>query len=268
MKLSHHLRVQPGSKPDLASANAADTLNWSKDDATEQTASNRDRLSDLHELLWAENQRSILVILQGMDTSGKDGVIRTVMAGVDPQGCKVTAFKRPSDEEADHGYLWRIVKALPAKGDIGIFNRSHYEDVLIARVRKLVPDKAWRARYDQINTFEKLLADNGTTILKFFLHISKDEQKERLQSRLDDPTKAWKFSMQDLEERKLWPRYMEAYEDALARCATDHAPWYIIPSDRKWVRNLAISSIIVEAMEKLDMKWPRLSVDPKKIVIE
>ncbi len=268
MKSANQLRVRPGAKLSLRTFDAAETLGWVKDDAIDRTAANRARLSDLHELLWAENRRSILIILQGMDTSGKDGVIRNVMAGVDPQGCKVTAFKRPSDEEADHAYLWRIIKALPAKGDIGIFNRSHYEDVLIARVRKLVPDKVWRARYDQINTFEKLLTDNGTTILKFFLHISKDEQKERLQARLDDPTKNWKFSMQDLEERKLWPRYTEAYEEALSRCSTAHAPWYIIPSDRKWVRNLAVSSIIVEAMEKLDMKWPRLSVDPKKIVIE
>jgi PPK2 family polyphosphate:nucleotide phosphotransferase len=268
MKLLQRLIVSPGTAVSLNDHDPAETLGWSKDDANEQITRNRERLSALHELLWAENRHSILVVLQGMDTSGKDGVIRSVMAGVDPQGCKVTAFKRPSDEEADHAYLWRIVKALPAKGDIGIFNRSHYEDVLIARVRKLVPDNVWRARYDQINTFEKLLTDNGTTIFKFFLHISKDEQKERLQSRLDDPTKNWKFSLQDLEERKLWPKYMKAYEDALSRCSTDHAPWYIIPADRKWVRDRAISSIIVNAMEKLDMKWPKLGVDPKKIVIE
>jgi len=268
MNLNRHLRVRPGARLDINKRDAADTLGWAKADAARKTAGNRQRLSDLHELLWAENRRSLLIILQGMDTSGKDGVIRNVMAGVDPQGCKVTSFKRPSDEEADHGYLWRIVRALPAKGDIGIFNRSHYEDVLIARVRKLAPEKEWRARYDQINTFEKLLTDNGTTVLKFFLHISKEEQRERLQDRLDDPTKNWKFSMQDIEERKLWPAYMDAYEDALSRCSTEHAPWYIIPSDRKWVRNLAISSIIVEAMEKLDMKWPKLSVDPKKVVIE
>jgi PPK2 family polyphosphate:nucleotide phosphotransferase len=262
------LRVHPDSKVSLEDHDPEATLGLTKDLGLKATEANRKRLSEMHELLWAENQRSILIILQGMDTSGKDGVIRNVMAGVDPQGCKVTAFKRPTDEETDHGYLWRIVKALPAKGDIGIFNRSHYEDVLIARVRNLVPEQVWRSRYDQINTFERLLTDNGTTILKFFLHISKEEQKERLQARLDDPTKAWKFSMQDLEERKLWPAYMEAYEEALSRCSTEHAPWYIIPSDRKWVRNMAVSAIIVEAMDKLDMKWPRLSVDPKTITID
>jgi PPK2 family polyphosphate:nucleotide phosphotransferase len=268
MSWAQSLRVRPDSKVSLKDHDPGAALGLSKEQGNKVTAENRERLSDLHELLWAENQRSILIVLQGMDTSGKDGVIRNVMAGVDPQGCKVTAFKRPSDEEADHGYLWRIVRALPAKGDIGIFNRSHYEDVLIARVRNLVPEKEWRGRYHQINTFEKLLTENGTTILKFFLHISRDEQKERLQARLEDPTKAWKFSMQDLEERKLWPEYVDAYEEALSRCSTGHAPWYIIPSDRKWVRNMAVSSIIVETMEKLDMKWPKLSVDPKTVVIE
>jgi PPK2 family polyphosphate:nucleotide phosphotransferase len=203
-----------------------------------------------------------------MDTSGKDGVIRHVMTGVDPQGCKVTAFKKPSAEEADHAYLWRIVKALPARGDIGIFNRSHYEDVLIVRVQDLVPKDVWKERFDQINVFEKLLVDNGMTILKFFLHISKDEQKERLQERLDDPMKTWKFNEGDLVERKRWDQYKEAYEDVLRRCSTEHAPWHVIPANRKWVRNLAISTVIVEAMEKLEMKWPRASFDPKSIVIE
>lgn len=262
------LRVSPGGAASIAARDPGGTLGWNKESAAAGLEEARSRLAQLHQLLWAENKHAVLVVLQGMDTSGKDGVIRHVMTGVDPQGCKVTAFKRPSEEEADHAYLRRIVKALPARGDIGIFNRSHYEDVLIARVRSLVPEKEWRARYDQINAFEKLLTDNGTTVLKFFLHISKEEQKRRLQDRLDDPTKNWKFSMQDLEERKLWDRYMEAYEEALSRCSTSYAPWYIIPSDRKWVRNLAISRIIVETMENLRLAWPRPAFDPQSVVIE
>jgi len=262
------LQVRPGARVILGDFDPADTLGWEKPESQDVVESNCQRLSALHEQLWAENRRSILIVLQGMDTSGKDGTIRTVLHGVNPQGCTVTSFKTPAGEEADHMYLWRIARALPARGDIGIFNRSHYDDVLIVRVHNLVPEPEWRARYDQINAFEKLLTDNGTTILKFFLHISKDEQKQRLQDRLDDPTKAWKFSEVDIAERKLWPRYMEAYEEALSRCSTAHAPWHIIPADRKWVRNRAISTILVEAMEKLDMKWPRLTVDPKKIVIE
>ena len=268
MGLREQVAVTPGSKVRIKDFDPADTLGWGKPEALEAIEANRKRLSDLHELLWAENQRAVLVVLQGMDTSGKDGVIRHVMTGVDPQGCKVTAFKKPSAEEADHAYLWRIVKALPARGDIGIFNRSHYEDVLIVRVQDLVPKDVWKERFDQINVFEKLLVDNRLTILKFFLHISKDEQKERLQERLDDPTKNWKFNEGDLAERKRWDQYMEAYEDVLRRCSTEHAPWHVIPANRKWVRNLAISTVIVEAMEKLDMKWPRVSFDPKSIVIE
>lgn len=268
MSISESLRVPVGARVRLDGRDPDDRLGWSREDAAEELEKDRARLAQLHQLLWAENKHAVLVVLQGMDTSGKDGVIRHVMAGVDPQGCKVTAFKRPSAEEADHAYLWRIVKALPARGDIGIFNRSHYEDVLIARVRGLVPEPEWRARYDQINVFEKLLVDNRTTILKFFLHISKKEQKKRLQDRLDDPTKNWKFSMQDLEERKLWDRYIEAYEEALSRCSTSHAPWYIIPADRKWVRNRAISSILVETMENMGLEWPKPAFDPKSVVIE
>lgn len=262
------LRVRPGSRPSIADFDPADTLGWDKATSQEALEANRQRLSELHELLWAENARSILVVLQGMDTSGKDGTIRQVMTGVNPQGCHVTSFKRPTEEEADHDYLWRIVRALPARGDIGIFNRSHYEDVLVVRVNNLVPKDVWKARFDQINAFEKHLADNGMVVLKFFLNISKDEQRQRLQERLDDPTKNWKFSEGDLVARKSWPEYMKAYEDVLAKCSTEHAPWHIIPSDRKWVRNLAISSILVKAMERLDMRWPKPAFDPKTIKIE
>ncbi len=261
------LRVRPGSDPRIERFDPSDDLGWDKAAAEKALELNRKRLGELHELLWAENKRSILMVLQGMDTSGKDGTIRHVMTGVNPQGCQVTSFKRPTEEELDHDYLWRIVRALPARGDIGIFNRSHYEDVLVVRVNSLVPKEVWKARFEQINAFEKHLADNGTIILKFFLNISKEEQRERLQERLDDPTMNWKFSEGDLVAREHWPDYMKAYEDVLARCSTEHAPWYVIPANRKWVRNLAISSILVKTMEGLDMKWPKPHFDPTKIVI-
>jgi PPK2 family polyphosphate:nucleotide phosphotransferase len=262
------LIVKPGPKVRIEDFDSSDTLGWDKAAALERIEENRKRLSDLHELLWAENRRSVLIVLQGMDTSGKDGTIRHVMSGVDPQGCTVTSFKQPSKEELDHGYLWRIAKAVPARGAIGIFNRSQYEDVLIVRVHEMVPKEVWKPRFEQINMFEKLLADSDTIILKFFLNVSKKEQKERLQERLDDPNKTWKFSESDVAERKLWDRYIEAYEDVLSRCSTEYAPWYVIPSDRKWVRNLAVSSIIVKAMEAMDMKWPRATFDPKTVKID
>lgn len=262
------LRIRPGSDPKIDRFDPSDTLGWDKAAAQETLEANRKRLGELHELLWAENKRSILVVLQGMDTSGKDGTIRHVMTGVNPQGCRVTSFKRPTEEELDHDYLWRIVRALPARGDIGIFNRSHYEDVLIVRVNGLVPKDVWKARFEQINAFERHLADNGTIILKFFLNISKDEQRERLQERLDDPTRNWKFSEGDLAARGHWSDYMKAYEDVLGRCSTEHAPWYVIPANRKWVRNLAISSILVKTMEGLDMKWPKPDFDPASIRID
>lgn len=262
------LRIRPGSDPKIDHFDPSDTLGWDKAPGQETLEANRKRLGELHELLWAENKRSILVVLQGMDTSGKDGTIRHVMTGVNPQGCRVTSFKRPTEEELDHDYLWRIVRALPARGDIGIFNRSHYEDVLIVRVNGLVPKDVWKARFEQINAFEKHLADNGTIILKFFLNISKDEQRERLQERLDDPTRNWKFSEGDLAARGHWSDYMKAYEDVLGRCSTEHAPWYVIPANRKWVRNLAISSILVKTMEGLDMKWPKPDFDPASIRID
>jgi len=238
-----------------------------KEQAQELLAKNQLRLRELQYLLYAHDKYALLVILQGMDGSGKDGTIRHVMYGVNPQACKVTSFKKPSAEELDHGFLWRIHKAVPPKGEIGIFNRSHYEDVLVVRVHKLVPQKVWSKRYKQINYFEQILATNNVKILKFFLHISKEEQKERFQKRLDNPDKNWKMNPQDLEERKLWDEYTEAYEAVLTKCSTDHAPWFIIPANRKWFRNLAISQIIVETLEKLDMEFPKPTFDPKKIRI-
>jgi PPK2 family polyphosphate:nucleotide phosphotransferase len=268
MSLRKKALVEPGARVRLADHDPDDKLGLDKDAAIAELDALKAHLEELHELLWAENRHALLVILQGMDTSGKDGTIRSVMSGVNPQGCRVTSFKQPSADELDHDYLWRIHNAVPAKGDIGIFNRSHYEDLLVVRVENLVPEKVWSARYDQINSFEALLAGSGITVLKFFLHISKEEQRERLQARLDDPKKNWKFSDHDLETRKRWDDYQAAYEDVLSRCSTKHAPWFIVPADRKWVRNLVVCSSIVETLESLNMKWPRPRVELGKIRIE
>ncbi|MFC2053186.1 polyphosphate kinase 2 family protein [Chloroflexota bacterium] len=216
-----------------------------------------DELEALQELLYAEHKHRVLVVLQAMDTGGKDGTIRHVFEGVNPQGVKVASFKVPTREELDHDYLWRVHKQTPGKGEIAIFNRSHYEDVLVVRVHKLVPRKVWSLRYEQINEFERLVHEEGTKILKFFLHIDLKEQKERLQARLDDPNKQWKFSLGDLEERKLWLDYIEAYEDVLNKTSTQWAPWYIVPANRKWYRNLVVASIMVDALKSLDMSYPQ-----------
>jgi len=209
----------------------------------------------------------LLLIFQAKDAAGKDGAIRHVMSGVNPQGCQVTSFKVPTEEELDHDYLWRVHKATPRRGFIGIFNRSHYEDVLVVRVHNLVPEAVWQQRYEQINQFEKLLADSGTTILKFFIYISKEEQKERFEARLRDPRKNWKFSMGDVKERGHWDDYMRAFEDVLSRCSTPWAPWHVIPANHKWYRNLAVSQIIIEALEHLDMRFPPPLPDAGEIVI-
>ena len=202
-----------------------------------------------------------------MDTAGKDGTIRHVMRGVNPQSCQVVSFKQPSEEELDHDFLWRVHKVVPRKGNIGIFNRSHYEDVLIVRVQNLVPEKVWRPRYEQINVFEKILSDGGMTIIKCFLHISKDEQRERLQERVDDPDARWKFNIGDLEQRQHWSDYMKAYEEALWRCNTEHAPWYIIPSNRKWYRNLCVSELLLSKLKELDPKYPKPTEDISHIEV-
>jgi PPK2 family polyphosphate:nucleotide phosphotransferase len=206
-----------------------------------------------------------LIVLQAIDAGGKDGTIRHVMSGVNPQGCRVASFKTPTPQELAHDFLWRIHKAVPERGMIGIFNRSHYEDVLVVRVHKLVPKKVWKQRYDQINAFEKILTENHVKILKFFLYISKDEQKKRFEERLTDPQKYWKFSKDDLVERGFWDQYMEAYEDNLSLCSTAWAPWFIIPANHKWFRNLAISRIILETLEDFDMGIPQPSVDVAKL---
>jgi PPK2 family polyphosphate:nucleotide phosphotransferase len=224
-------------------------------------------LEELQELLYAEGKHKLLIVLQAMDTGGKDGTIRHVFEGVNPQGVKVAGFKVPTRVELAHDYLWRVHKHTPGKGEIVIFNRSHYEDVLVVRVHNLVPEQVWSQRYEHIQAFEKTLADEGTTILKFYLQIDKDEQKERLQARLDEPHKNWKFSSGDLDERKLWDQYQTAFEAALAKTSTETAPWYVIPANRKWYRNLVISTIIIEKLKSLNMSYPPAEEDLDHIVI-
>jgi PPK2 family polyphosphate:nucleotide phosphotransferase len=239
-----------------------------KSDVEEHLQRNVARLARLQDLLWAEKKRALLIILQAVDAGGKDGTIKHVMSGVNPQGCVVTSFKVPSVEESGHDFLWRVHKAVPVRGQIGIFNRSHYEDVLVVRVHKLVEKAVWKPRFQQINNFERMLTENGVTILKFFLHISREEQKERLESRLVQPSKRWKISEADAAERKYWNAYMRAYEDVLSRCSTPWAPWFVIPSNKKWFRNLAVSSVIVEALDEMDMKYPEPAADLSKIAID
>jgi PPK2 family polyphosphate:nucleotide phosphotransferase len=228
---------------------------------------NVERLQELQQVMWAEGKHALLLVLQALDAGGKDGTIKHVMRGVNPQGCQVTSFKVPTEEELDHDFLWRVHRATPRRGYIGIFNRSHYEDVLVVRVHGLVSEEVWQARYEQINQFERLLTDSGTTILKFFLYISKEEQKKRFEARLRDAHKNWKFSQKDVKEREHWDEYMRAYEDALSRCSTPWAPWYVIPADHKWYRNLAISTTIVQTLEGLDMRYPPPLPDADQIVI-
>jgi PPK2 family polyphosphate:nucleotide phosphotransferase len=258
MDFSRKLVVPPDKKIKLGKYDAADTLGYTNDKKTEAKLEKTiKRLDNLQDLLYAEKKRALLVVLQGMDAAGKDGTIRHVMSGVSPQGCSVTSFKVPNSEEQAHDFLWRIHKAVPEKGMIGIFNRSQYEDVLVVRVHKLVPKQVWEARYEEINRFERNLAENDVKILKFFLHISKEEQKKRFDERLDDPHKNWKFTKADTAERKYWDDYMTAYEAVLSRCSTEYAPWFIIPADHKWFRNLAISRIIAETLEDFDMQFPK-----------
>jgi len=260
--------VSSGATVNLADFDPGFSGNYqSKSETKSELQRNAKRLQALQEVLWAEGKRSLLIVLQAMDAGGKDGTIRHVMRGVNPQGCQVTSFKVPTDEELDHDFLWRIHKAVPRRGYIGIFNRSQYEDVLVVRVHNLAPEQIWRQRYEQINQFEKLLADTGTTILKFFLHISKEEQKERFEARLQDPSKNWKFSIKDVKERDHWDDYTQAYQDVLSKCSTPWAPWFVIPSDRKWYRNMAISTIIVETLESLGMQYPPPLDDADSIVI-
>ncbi len=262
-------RINPGSSIKLGDWDAGETSAFTGD---KKVAENRLlklnlELGALQEVLFAEHAQRILVVLQAMDTGGKDGTIRHVFEGVNPQGVRVASFKVPTPIELDHDYLWRIHSQMPSKGEIVIFNRSHYEDVLVVRVHNLVPETVWMKRYEQINHFEKMLSDEGTTILKLFLHIDKAEQKQRLSDRLNDPTKQWKFNPGDLKERDLWEDYMTAYEEMLNRTSTDYAPWYLIPANHKWYRNLVIAETLVETLKNLKMNYPKPGYDPKTIVI-
>ena len=262
-------RVEPGAEVDLTHIDPGDhsAFEGGKKEGRREAKRLNARLEELQELLYAEGAHRLLVVLQAIDTGGKDGTIRHVFDGTNPQGVKVASFKQPTREELAHDYLWRVHPHTPADGEIAIFNRSHYEDVLVVRVHELVPETVWSKRYDQINEFERTLADEGTTIRKFFLHISKEEQKERLQARLDDPTKHWKFARSDLAERELWDSYQRAYEAVLSKTSTSWAPWYIIPADHKWYRNLAISSLLVDALEEFHMQYPDPEDDLDEVVI-
>ncbi len=263
-------RVKPGEKVDLSKWDPNDTGDFEggKQEGLAEVAKLDQELDALQGLLYAEHKHKVLIVLQAMDTGGKDGTIQHIFDGVNPQGVRVAKFDVPTQEELDHDYLWRVHKVMPANGEIVIFNRSHYEDVLAVRVHNLVPPKVWKKRFGQINHFEHILADNGTTILKFFLHIDKDEQKKRLQARLDDPTKHWKFRLGDLAERKLWSDYMQAYEDVLSKTSTKYAPWFIVPSNRKWVRDLVISSVLVDTLKNLKMKFPESEENLEGVVVE
>ena len=266
MDLREKLLLRPDTRITLADRDPGETLGLDKEAAAEKTEKNIARLDELQYLMYAEHRRALLVVLQGMDGAGKDGTIRHVMRGLNPQGCRVTSFKAPSAEEANHDFLWRVHRAVPPSGEVAIFNRSHYEDVLAARVRKLVPKTVWTRRYDHINRFEQLLTDSDIVIAKFFLHISKDEQRRRFEERLRDPTKQWKLSPSDLEDRTHWDDYVTAYQDALTRCSTSEAPWFIVPADKKWFRNFAVSRILVETLEALDMRFPKPTVDVSRII--
>jgi len=249
-------KLSPGDKVDLKDIDPGDTGQATKEKAERELAENLQVLDELGYRLYAEGRQALLIVLQGMDTAGKDGVIRHVIQAFNAQSCAVTSFKQPSAEELSHDFLWRIAKEVPRKGHIGVFNRSQYEDVLIVRVHNLVPQSEWETRYERINAFEKLLVQAGTTIVKIFLHISKDEQRERLQARLDDPSKLWKFAKGDLKERTFWKDYQKAYEAALERCGTKHAPWHVVPANHKWYRNLAISRILRKTLEEMNPHYP------------
>ena len=269
MGLAERYRVKPGQNFDLSKADPRDVAGLAeKEPAVRQTAEDSVQIDRLQDRLYAEGKRALLVVLQGTDTSGKDGTIRGVFNACGPLGVQVTSFKAPGEEERSHDYLWRVHKACPPRGIIGIFNRSHYEDVLVVKVRNFAPPEAIERRYGEINAFEQMLCDNGTRVLKFMLHISKDEQGERLQDRLDDPEKQWKFNPGDLEDRKLWDAYAKAYETMLKRCSTAHAPWHVVPADRKWARNAIIAGIVRETLEEMNPAYPApKDFDPKAIKI-
>src|SRR4051812_1649380 len=263
------LRVEPGEAAKIGDRDPSSRCGLAdKDEGADTIAADVERLEELQGRLWAEARRSVLLVLQGMDTAGKDGTIRRVFSGVNPQGCRVVAFKAPTPTEAAHDFLWRIHPLVPAHGEIGIFNRSHYEDVVAARVIGVIDDERRKRRYDDIRNFERLLVDEGTTIMKVFLHIGRDEQRERLQARLDDPTKRWKFNPDDLAARAKWDEYQNLYDAALAETSTDDAPWYVVPANRKWVRDVVVARLLVTTLERLDPKYPKPRADLDRVKID
>ena len=267
--MEQRLRIKAGTRVKLKDHNPDDHHGYDHNspEAEKTLTGDLETMALLQEKLYAEGQHSLLIVLQTVDAGGKDGTVKHVMSGLNPQACKVASFKCPTAEERSHDFLWRIHRQAPPKGCITVFNRSHYEDVLVARVHKLVPAEEWKQRYKEINDFERMLARNGTLVLKFFLHISKDEQKERLQDRLDDPAKHWKFDPNDLHEREHWDDYQQAYHDAIANCSTKWAPWYVVPADRKWFRNWVISDTITRSMQKLDLDFPPAAEGLEKLKV-
>jgi PPK2 family polyphosphate:nucleotide phosphotransferase len=266
MKYIDKFMVKPGSRVKLDRIDASfKDKHKDQSSALDEIERYTKRLRELQYLLYAEGKWSLLIILQAMDAGGKDGAINHVLGNMNPQGARVYGFKVPSAEEAAHDFLWRIHQAAPKRGQVAIFNRSHYEDVLVSRVHGFVPKKVWSKRYDLINDFEKSLADNGTHILKFYLHISEDEQLRRFKQRLDDPARHWKISESDYDEREYWDDYTKAFQDALGRCSTGHAPWFVIPANHKWFRNLVVSQIVVETLESLKMEFPKPTVDIREV---
>ena len=262
--------VKPGSKLKLEAIdpNAKPGFEGGKQEGKKALEKLLARMDELQEMLYAEHKHRLLIVLQGIDTAGKDGTIRAVFGSLNPQGVRVASFKTPAVPELEHDYLWRVHQVVPRTGEIVVFNRSHYEDVLIVRVHSLVPKERWERRYRHINEFERLLVNEGTTILKFFLYIDKDEQKARFQERIDIPRKQWKFNPDDLKERLLWPQYIQAYEEMLNRTSTQWAPWYVVPANANWYRNLVVATTVVEALEKLNPQFPKPAGDYSKIVIE
>ncbi len=268
--MAHKTAVKPGSPVRLRDHDPDECGGLAKRDpeVTKKLKADLETLCELQERLYAENCQALLIILQGLDAAGKDGTISHVMRGLNPQGCAVTSFKEPSTEELAHDFLWRVHQHTPPRGHLAVFNRSHYEDVLVVRVHKLVPKSVWKKRYDQINEFEQMLHESGTRVIKLFLHISKEEQKRRLEERLEDPTKQWKISASDIPERRRWDDYVEAYEETLTRCSTEYAPWHVIPANRKWYRNLQVADIMVTTLREMAPQWPKPSVDVSKIKVE
>ena len=260
--------VKAGDKIRLSKIDPDDTGGANKRTACRRFLELREEISLLQEKLFAEHERSLLILFQAMDTGGKDGALKALCFGLNPAGLEVARFKAPTQAELDHDFLWRAHKVTPNKGMIGLWNRSHYEDVLVVRVHKLVPKKVWKERYDQIKSFEKILCQNGTTMIKFMLHISEEEQKKRLQDRIDTPKKRWKFNVGDLKERALWDDYQEAYEDAINCCATDFAPWHVVPANHKWARDLAIVEVVLRVLKKMKPRYPKIGFDPATVKID